>query len=82
MRILGEDDDKAQSRVTLYLTKAEAGEMKDSLKALLEGPQDSHHHISSSDFSKEITVCLYSEDDPKALSHFDERSRKIILHDV
>jgi len=82
MRILDEDDDKARSRITLYLTASEAAELRDSLEALLSGPANFHHHVSSADQSKELTVCIYSPDKPDALGRFDERSRKLILHDV
>jgi hypothetical protein len=81
MRILEPDSDRAYSKVTLYLTSAEAAELRDSLDELLGGAQDAHAHVSSEDFKKEVTVCLYSPDDSSALRHLDERSRRIILRD-
>lgn len=72
----------ALHNVMLFLTTAEAAELKDSLESLLNGPADLHHHVSSSDFSKELTVCVYSPDDPGALAHFDDRSKRIILTDT
>lgn len=78
MRIYNEDTDKKVNRVTLYLTPDEASEMRDSLEALLKNDKHHHEHIPDSDFKKEITVCIYREDN---LSSFDERSKKLILHD-
>lgn len=82
MRILDQDGDKALRSVTLYLTASEAAELRDSLESLLSGPPDSHHHVADADFSKDVTVCLYTPNDPSALRHFDERSKQIILHDA
>jgi hypothetical protein len=78
MRLLDEDADASCNRVTCYLTRAEAQELRDSLEALLRGGMERHEHVSSADFGKEITVCLY---DPADLSFFGERSRRIIEED-
>jgi len=75
MRILDEDRDQAIERVTVFLTRSEAGEMRDMLNALLSGDVDQHVHVSDSDFRREVTLAIYSEDD---LSHFSERARRII----
>lgn len=82
MRILDQQGDVALKSVIVYLTAAEAAELKDSLESLLDGPVDLHHHVSSADLSKELTVCIYSPDNPSALDHFDERSKRIILTDT
>jgi hypothetical protein len=80
MRIYDADTDKKVNRITLYLSTDEANEMKDALEALLSDRKNHHHeHIPDSDFKREITVCIYREDN---LSTFDERSRKIILNDA
>jgi hypothetical protein len=79
MRIYNAETDKKANRVTLYLTPDEAKEMKDALEALLGDSKKHHHeHIPDSDFKKEITICIYREDN---LSTFDERSKKLILND-
>ena len=71
MRILNEDNNKPIERVTLYLTLAEAAELRDSIEALLSNPVGRHEHIPSSDFSQEVTVCIYDPtapgDSPKPL---------------
>lgn len=78
MRIYNEDTDKKVNKITLYLTPDEASEMKDSLEVLLKNDKHHHEHIPDREFKKEITVCIYREDN---LSTFDERSKKIILYD-
>ena len=77
MRILDQDNDRKLDRVTLYLTLAEAQELRDSLEAVIQQPRGNHAHIPDSAFDKEITVCIYDE----ALAGFDERSRRLIEHD-
>ncbi len=79
MRILGLDTDNKLDNVILYLTLTEAKELRDSLNDIIMGPQTRHHrHISSEDYQKEITVCIYDETN---LEGFDERSKKLILKD-
>ena len=68
MRILDEVTNQPCERIICYLTRAEAKDLRHSLNALLTGPADQHHHVSSEDYAKEITVCIYTLDD---LSHFD-----------
>ena len=78
MRLLDGGSDKRLDQVFLYLTKSEAGELVDSLESLLDSPTGNHNHVSSSDYKKEITVCIYDE---KSLEGFSKRSRKLILED-
>ncbi len=80
MRIYNVDLDKKVNKVILYLTAEEAQEMKDSLELILNDNEKHHHeHIPDRvDFKREITVCIYKEDD---LSRFDDRSKKLILND-
>lgn len=81
MRIYNEDTDKKINKVILYLTPDEAQELKDSLELIINNNEKYHHeHIPdrADDFKREITVCIYREDD---LSGFDERSKKLILND-
>ena len=80
MRILDEQTDKPLSKITLFLTRSEAAELRDSLVAILEeGDAERHEHISSQDYLKEVTVCLY---DTTSLENFDERSKKLIKDDA
>lgn len=81
MRIYDTDSDKKVNNIILYLTPDEAQEMKDSLELLInDGDKHQHEHIPDREdnFKREITVCIYREDN---LSEFDERSKKLILHD-
>lgn len=79
MRILDNDRDVACNSVTLFLTVSEASELRDSLNSLVhEGFHARHEHVTSGDFQKEITVCVYTAED---LAGFDARSRKLILED-
>lgn len=78
MKIFDEDTEKKVNNVILYLTPEEAQEMKDSLEILLKNKDHHHSHIPDKDFKKEITICIYREDN---LSSFDEHSKKLILRD-
>ena len=79
MRLLDGDSDKSLDEVFIYLTKLEAKELVDSLESLLASTIGNHNHISSNDYKKEITVCIYDE---KILEGFSERSKKLILEDI
>lgn len=78
MRLLDEGNNRTLNRVTLYLTLSEAQELRDSMTDLLSGPMPNHCHIPSSDYQKEVTVCVYDENNLLSLS---ERSRILILED-
>ena len=79
MRILNEADDKPMDRVTLFLTMSEASELRDMVNEMLADPiGHDHEHVSSDDYRKEVTVCIYSPDSP---NQFDERSKRLILED-
>jgi hypothetical protein len=81
MRIYNEDSDQKVNKVILYLTPDEAQEMKDSLELIIKNNRKhQHEHIPDreSGYKREITVCIYKEDN---LASFDERSKKLILHD-
>lgn len=78
MRLLNQDDDKLLHRVLILLTQPEALELRDSLDSLLENSVERHEHISSEDYRKELTVCIY---DPNNLESFDDRSRRVIVND-
>ena len=79
MRILNDESDKKVNKVILYLTPDEAQEMKHALEQVISDSKKYHHkHILDSEYKREITVCIYKEDN---LSSFDERSKKLILND-
>jgi hypothetical protein len=75
--MLDEDSDRSLSRVTLYLTIDEARELRSTLDAVVQD-RSRHEHISSNDYEKQITVCVY---DTSTLQGFSERSRRLILED-
>lgn len=78
MRILNEDNDNPLNAIILYLTKSEALQLRDFLEQILADPIGRHEHISSDDYSKEVTICIYDTDH---LDQFNERSRQLILED-
>ncbi len=78
MRILDKDSDKSLNNVLLYLSYSQALEFRDSLNDLLKRPLNNHSHVSSDDYKKEITVCIYDTDN---LCGFNERSKKLIKRD-
>lgn len=69
MRILDDKTDKKLDRITLFLTKSEALQLEYYLKHFLEKPNDSglHFHLSSEDYQKEITVCIYNPENITSL---------------
>lgn len=79
MRLLNEDSDIKVDRLTLYLTREEALQLKSDLDQLLVTPHKNHAHISSKDRIKELTVCVYDETN---LEGFSARSKKLIRDDV
>ncbi len=79
MRLLDDGSNRKLDRVTLYLSRSEADELKSSLEEILERPEGNHAHISSEDFEKEITICIYDEN---LLDGFSERSKKLIQEDI
>ena len=79
MRMIDDDSSKKLDNITLFLTMAEAKQLRGALNAVIEEPTDANHrHVSSADYQKEITVCIY---DPENLAGFNERSKKLILED-
>ncbi|MBA3238187.1 MAG: hypothetical protein H0T62_07575 [Parachlamydiaceae bacterium] len=78
MRILDEVSDMSLENVILYLTISEASELRDSIDELLKKPLNNHGHVSSENFQKEITVCIY---DLTNLDEFNERSKDLIIND-
>lgn len=79
MRIYNLDSEKKVNKIIIYLTPDEAQEMKYALEQIINDSKKYHHkHILDSDYKREITLCIYKEDN---LSSFDERSKKLILND-
>jgi plasmid stability protein len=79
MRILDEDTDRPCNRVSIFLLRSEAGELRDTLEAALATTEDSwHEHVTSTDQQKEITLALYDE---ALLDQFNERVRTLIKFD-
>ena len=77
MRILDEDVARSVSHVTLFLTKEEALELRSALDAVMQDTSR-HEHISSSDYEKQITVCVYTA---STCDGFSERSQRLIRDD-
>ena len=80
MRIHNQDNDTKVDKVTIFLTLTEAKTFQQGLIELIEEPKWNHKHISSDDYKKEITICIY---DPSALDEygFHERAIKLIRED-
>jgi len=77
MRIHDLDSDQSLKEIVIFLKPEEAQQMRDYVKLAIANPK-AHYHVSSEDYSKEITICLYDPDD---LTDFSERSKEIILED-
>ncbi len=78
MRILDEVSDKSVERIIMYLTIAEASELRDGLDDILKKPLNNHIHVSDENYQKEITVCVYDTDN---LNGFNKRSIDLITND-
>jgi hypothetical protein len=80
MRILDQKTDKGVKNAILYLTLEEAGDLRLAIDDLINSKDEKgiHYHVADSDFSHEITVCLYSLEDT---NFFNERSVKLIRDD-
>lgn len=78
MRILDNESYEKLDNVTLYFTREEAMQLKSYLNQLLDAPDSQHRHLSSSDYQKEVTICIYEEDQ---LDGFSPRSIKLIKED-
>lgn len=78
MRILDDKSDKKLDNASIFLTKEEAVQLRGYLNQLLDNPKLQHCHLSSADYQKEITICLYDE---KNLGNLNQRSIKLIKED-
>jgi hypothetical protein len=80
MRILDKGQDRAISKISILFTKDEAAELRDALSDLVEnqGKRGFHHHVNNADYSKEIIVALYTENE---YSEFDQRTQRLIQDD-
>jgi len=79
LRILSNDSNHALKGVTLYLTMNEARELHSSLESLMDsGVHVNHSHINDVEYTHEITVVIYCEND---FNGFNQRSIKLIQED-
>ncbi len=80
MRISDDISNKKLDNITLFLTEGEALQLASYLKQLLEKPKEKglHFHLSSEDYQKEITVCIYN---PENITEFHPRAQKLIIDD-
>lgn len=80
MRISDDVSDKKLDRITIFLTESEALQLESYLKQFLEKPKGKgfHFHLSSEDYEKEITVCIY---DQKNINALHSRAQKLIHDD-
>jgi hypothetical protein len=75
MRIYDPESKKVFQNVTLFLTPAEAKELADSAADLASHPEKHHHHIPDAEYTREITIAIYT---PENRAHFDPESSRII----
>ena len=78
MRIYDEKNDQELHNVTLYLTPDEALELSSRCNYLAEHPEAHHSHCNDFDYTREITVTVYTAQN---IEQFDNRSREIIGDD-
>lgn len=81
MRICDDVSDKKLDRITLFLNEEEVLKLESYLKDYIEKykeKKDFHFHISSEDYKKELTVCIYNPDNIEMLH---PRAQKLIRDD-
>ena len=80
MRISDDISDRKLDKVTLFLTESEALQLEGYLKQFIEKPKDKglHFHLTSEDYQKEVTVCIY---DPENIKALHPRAQKLIRDD-
>ena len=79
MRILDQNTNKSIKNITVLLEKAEAIQLMGYLEELVvDEKQNAHYHLNNADYSKEITIALYDNDN---LSNFSDRYKLLIAND-
>lgn len=61
MHLEGLESGRELQSVGLGLTASEAEDLRGSLSVLLGGDRERHEHVSSSDYQREITLWLNSD---------------------
>ncbi len=79
MRILDDDLDKKIDSVTILLTRDELQQLIGYAKQIIENNEIDHCHVSSSDYQKEVTICIY--DAKNYIGIFSPRIEKLIIKD-
>ncbi len=79
MRILDLDSDKKLDNLMIFLTKGELQQLIGYANQLLQNPNSDHHHLSSEDYQKEITICIY---EPENSNNFNPRMQKLLRDDT
>jgi len=75
MQIFDDTSDKKLDNITLFLTKSELQILSGYARQLLEKSSYDHFHLSSEDYQKEVTICVY---DPEKTENFHPRIQKLI----
>lgn len=80
MRIYDQERDAKVDKITIFLTVSEAKTLHRGIEELIKDPKRNHKHVSSDDFKRELTVCIY---DLAALDEygFHERALRLIKED-
>ena len=64
MKIFDETTNRHLSNITIFLERDEIIQLIGCLEELsLDATQSAHYHLNNNDFSKEITVALYDEEE-------------------
>lgn len=78
MRVYDGGNETEVTDVTIYLTPDEATEVASRAQHLYDHPETHRTHLSSHDFSRQITLAVYAPDN---IDQFDETSRAIVGDD-
>lgn len=79
MRILNLETDKTVNHISLVLTRDEARQLAASLTDMLDDAEITHCHVSNTDYSKELVVCLYEPGGKN--DGYSQRVRRLIDED-
>ena len=78
MRIYDSKSKVVLQKITLFLTPDEASELADLARELANDPKKHHGHVTTVDYSQELTIAVYTAEN---LSAFDPESRAILEQD-
>jgi hypothetical protein len=81
VRILDNKAELSMKNISIFLTKAEASELLDTIEELIKNSdKDGYHlHLNDEEYSHEVTFSIYSE---KNIKSYNARTQRLLIEDV